>query len=79
MGNSTENTYKIYENRSKQKEDTGTWTDKKEKATSEKITIQLQEINQKVLVTERLKTYRQRLKQDIPKQRKKILLNTGRR
>ena len=36
MGNSTENTYKIYENRSKQKEDTGTWTDKKEKATSEK-------------------------------------------
>ena len=43
----------------KQKKDTGTCRDKKEKATQEKITIQIEEINQKVLVEEkRLKRYR---------------------
>ena len=56
---------------------------KKEQATQEKI-VQLEEINQKVLAKEgRLKRYRPRVKkiqtkQDIPKQRKKILSTIGR-
>ena len=42
-----------------QKNDTGTWRDKKEKSTLEKIRIQLEEINQKVLAKKgRLERYR---------------------
>ena len=48
----------------KQKKDSGICRNKKEKATQEKITVQLEEINQKVLVKERrLKRYQQRVKQ----------------
>ena len=48
----------------KQKKDAGTYRDKKEKSTQRKITIQLEEINQKVLAKEgRLKRYRQKVKQ----------------
>ena len=48
----------------KQRKDAGIFRNKKEKATQEKIAIQLEEINQKVLAKEgRLKRYRQRLKQ----------------
>ena len=48
----------------KQRKDAGTCRDKKEKAIQEKITIQLGEINQKALEKEeRLKKYRQRVKQ----------------
>ena len=44
----------------KQRKNTGKCRDKKEKAIQEKITIQLEEINQKVLAKEgRLKRYRQ--------------------
>ena len=60
-------------------------TGKKEQATWGKITVQLEEINQKVLVKEgRLKRYQQRVKQyrkkqEFPKQRKKILSTIGRK
>ena len=59
----------------KQRKDSGTYRDKKENATQGKITIQLEEINQKALVEEgRLKRYQQRTKirtkQDIPKKKK---------
>ena len=48
----------------KQRKATGTCRDKKEKVIQVKITIQLEEINQKVLSNEeRLKRYRQRVKQ----------------
>ena len=48
----------------KQKKDAGTCRDKKKKATQEKITVQFEDINQKVLAKEgRLKRYRQRVKQ----------------
>ena len=48
----------------KQKKDAGIIRNKKEKATREKITLQLDEINQKILAKEgRLKRYRQRVKQ----------------
>ena len=48
----------------KQKKNAGTCEDKKKKATQEKITIQLEEMNQKVLANEgRLKIYRERVKQ----------------
>ena len=48
----------------KQKKDAGICWNRKEKPTREKITIQLEEINQKVLAKEgRLKRYRQRVKQ----------------
>ena len=48
----------------KQRNDAGICKKRKEKATQEKITIQLLEINQKVLAKEeRLKTYWQRVKQ----------------
>ena len=48
----------------KERKDAGTCRDKKAKATQEKITIQLDEINQKVLAKEgRLKRYRQKVKQ----------------
>ena len=48
----------------KQWKDAGICRDRKEKATQEKITIQIEEINQKVLVKEgRLKRYQQRVKQ----------------
>ena len=48
----------------KQKKDTRIIRNRKEKITQEKITIQLEEINQKVLAKEgRLKRYRQRVKQ----------------
>ena len=48
----------------KQKKDGGICRNKKEKATQEKITMQLEEINQKVLAKEEiLKKYRQRVKQ----------------
>ena len=48
----------------KQRKDGGTRREEKEKVTQEKITIQLEEINQKVLAKEeRLKRYRQRVKQ----------------
>ena len=48
----------------KQKKDTGIIRNSKEKTTQEKLTIQLEEINQKVLAKEgRLKRYQQRVKQ----------------
>ena len=48
----------------KQRKEAGTCRDKKEKATQGKITIQVEEINQKVLAKEgRLKRYQQRVKQ----------------
>ena len=48
----------------KQKKDAVICSSKKEQATQEKKTVQLEEINQKVLAKEgRLKRYRQRLKQ----------------
>ena len=48
----------------KQRKNAGTWWNKKEKETQEKITMQLEKINQKVLVKEgRLKIYQQRVKQ----------------
>ena len=48
----------------KQQRDAEICGNKKEKATREKITVQLKEINQKVLAKEgRLKRYRQRIKQ----------------
>ena len=48
----------------KQRKYAGTFRNKKEKATQEKIIIQLDEINQKVQAKEgRLKRYRQRVKQ----------------
>ena len=47
-----------------QRKDNGIIRNRKEKATQEKLTIQLEEINQKVLAKERrLKRYRQRVKQ----------------
>ena len=46
------------------KKDAGIYRNKKERAAQEKITVQLEEINQKILVKEgRLKRYRQRVKQ----------------
>ena len=64
----------------KWKKDAGIIRNGKEKTTQEKFTIQLEEINQKVLVKEgRLKRYLQRVKQNIPKQWKKILSTIGRR
>ena len=48
----------------KQKKDAGIIMNRKEKTTQEKLTIQLEEINQKVLAKEgRLMRYRQRVKQ----------------
>ena len=49
----------------KQRKDVGTWRDKKEKATQEdKITLQLEKINKKVVAKEgRLTRYRQKVKQ----------------
>ena len=48
----------------KQKKDAGTIRNRKEKTTQGKHSIELEEINQKVLVKEgRLKRYRQRVKQ----------------
>ena len=48
----------------KQKKDAGIIWNKNKKTTREKLAIQLEEINQKVLATEgRLKRYRQRVKQ----------------
>ena len=48
----------------KQKKDAGIIRNRKEKTTQEKLTIQLEEINQKVLAKKgRLKRYRQRVKQ----------------
>ena len=48
----------------KQRKNAGTCWDKKEKAIQVKKTIQLEEINQKVLVKdEKLKRYRDRIKQ----------------
>ena len=58
----------------KQKKNAGICWSKKKKATREKITVQIEEISQKVLSKEgRLKRYRQRVKQyrkrqGIPKQ-----------
>ena len=47
----------------KQKKDAGISRNKKEKATLEKITVQVEKINQKVLAKEeKLKRYRQRVK-----------------
>ena len=48
----------------KQKKTAGTSRDKKEKATQEKVTIQLDQINQKVQAKEgRLQRYQQKVKQ----------------
>ena len=67
MGNSSGNTYKNLQKQNKmikQRKDTGTCRDKKEKATQEKIKIQLEKINQKVLAKKgRSRRYRQRVKQ----------------
>ena len=61
----------------KQKKDAGICWYKKEKATREKITVQLEEINQKVLVKEgRLKRYRQRVK---PYRQNKVFENNERK
>ena len=66
MGNSTGNANRNLRKQVKmikQRKDTGTCRDKKEKATQRKIKIQLEEINQKVVVKKgRLKRYRQRVK-----------------
>ena len=52
---------------------------RKEQATWGKITVQLEEINQKVLAKEgRLRDKIIQTKQDIPKQRKEILSTIGR-
>ena len=66
--------------------DAGKCRDKKEKATQERIRVQLEEINQKILTKEeRLKRYIYtkgktiEIKQDILKQLKKILPTRGRR
>ena len=56
-----------------QRKDAGIYWKKRKSNT--KITIKLQEINQKVLV----KGQTIHTKQDIPKQRKEILSTTGRR
>ena len=66
MGNSTGNADKKNPRKQakmiKEKEDAGICRNKKEKAAQEKITVQLEEINQKVLANEeRLKRYRQRI------------------
>ena len=67
MGNSTGNTDKKATKIGKmikQRKNAGIYRDKKGKATQEKITIQLEEINEKILAKQgRLKRYRQRLKQ----------------
>ena len=67
MGDSTRNADKNLRKQSKrikQKKDAGICWNKKEKATQEKITVQLEEINEKVLAKKgRLKRYRQRVKQ----------------
>ena len=48
----------------KQRKDDGIIRNRKEKTTREKLTIQLEEINQKILAKEeRSKKYRQRVKQ----------------
>ena len=62
-GNANNKTMKISQNDLKKKGGTEiSWT-KKEQATQEKIIVQLEEINQKVLAKEgRLKRYRQRVK-----------------
>ena len=46
----------------KQRKNAETYWDKKKEATQEKITIQLEEINQKVMAKDRLKRYRVRVK-----------------
>ena len=67
------------------KKDTGIRWNKKEMATRGKITVQLEEINQKVLVKDRrVKRYQQRVKQyrqnrTFQNNKKKILPKTGRR
>ena len=67
MGNSTRNAEKNLRKHAKmiqQKKGAGKCRNKKEKATRQKITVQLEEINQKVLAKEgRLKIYQQRVKQ----------------
>ena len=64
MGNSTGNADKKSTKMIKQKKDAGVCGNKKGKGTQEKITVQLEEINQKALPNEgRLKRYRQRVKQ----------------
>ena len=64
----------------KQKKDAGICGNRKdETSNTRKITVQLEEINQKVLAKEgRLKGKTIQTKQDIPKQLKKILSTTGR-
>ena len=68
MGNSTGNAHKkIYDNKAKmikQRKDARTCRYKNERAIQEKKTIQLEEINQRVLAKERrLQRYRQKVKQ----------------
>ena len=68
MGNSTGNADKKNLRKQakmiKQRKDAETFRDKKEKVTQGKITIQLEEINQKVLTKEGLlMRYRERVKQ----------------
>ena len=67
MRNSTRNSDKKSTKKAKmikQKKDAGIIKNRKEKTTQEKLTIQLEEINQKALAKEgRLKRYRQRVKQ----------------
>ena len=61
----------------KQKKDAGIMRTIKEKTTHEKLTIQLKEINQKVLAKEwRLKKYRQRVKQN---RQNRTFQNNGRK
>ena len=68
MGNSTGNEDKKNRQKQakmiKQKKDAGICWNKKEKTTQVKITVQVEEINQRVLAKERrLKKYRQKVKQ----------------
>ena len=63
-GNANNKTTKTSQNDKKKKRGAEISGNKKEQATREKITVQLEEINQKVLAKEgRLKRYRQRVKQ----------------
>ena len=67
MGNSTGKAAKNIRKQAKiikERKNAGISRNKKEKATQEKITVQVEEINQKLLAKEgRLKRYRQRVKQ----------------
>ena len=83
-GNADKKNLRKHAKKTKQRKDAGIRRNKKEKVTQEKITIQLEEINQKVLEKEgRLKRYQQRVRQYSQNRKfqnnEKILSTTGRR